>query len=1326
MALGQLTVSAVDAAPGRADGPSAPAISAAQFFELPMQFEANAGQAGEPVQFLSRGAGYTLLLAPTEAILSLRNVTGRARSGKPSAEEAASGDRHQHSRGRKITHAELRMTLLGANARPRAEGVDALAGTVNYFVGNNPANWRTGIPTFAKVKYRAVYPGVDLIYYCNQRQVEYDFVVGANADPGRIAFGFTGADRLEIDDEGGLVAHVASGMVRWPRPFAYQETESGRKEIPARFDLKDGHRVGFQVSEYDPGRPLIIDPVLVYSTFLGASGDDYVSGIVVDASGNVFVVGDTTSLSFPTSSAYDSSPNGSNDVFVTKLNASGSGLVYSTYLGGNADEYAGGIAVDSSGNAYVTGQTLSGNFPTTPANAFSTSINAGVGTAFYDGDAFVAKLGPAGNTLLYSSFLGGEFDDSGDAIAADNSGNVYVAGGTFSIGTGPNKFPTFPNNAFQGNNNGIENAFVAKFNTLASGTASLVYSTFLGGSGGNPKVEYDHANGIAIDASGNAYVTGEAAAYPDYPAVPSSDFPLVLPAFQSSFNRGNTDPLGGNTDAFVTKINSTGTGLIFSTFLGGGDNDAGMGITLDAGGRIYVVGETMSTNFPTLNGAQPAISDPDNTGFPAPDLFITEFPNAGTSLVYSTYFGGSDYESGFGIYRAGIAVDGSGYVYVTGQTTSFDFPFTVGADQTNAFGQSEAFVAKINPAVPGPAGLAYATLFGGDGDDRGIGVAVDTNGNFYVAGTTSSVTNFPVTPGAFRTNNGGGYYDTFVAKFSSPRDLSVVMTPSIDPVIVGSNLTYTIRINNNGRSSFNNVTNFVQFATNFQIGPITTTAGSYTVSGGLVTFNVGNMTNNASVVQTIVATASSPAVTTNAATLTSTETPTLEPNTGNNLSTVTSTIRGIADVTLTKSAAPDPVLVGSDLTYTIGVRNKGPWPATSVMLTDPLPAAVTLVSVTNTLGSCTTNGGVVVCNFSNMANGALATVTIVVIPRVAGLLTNAASVTAFELDTASANNSSNLVTTVTPVSDLALGQTAAPEPVLAGNTLSYTFSVTNYGPSTASGVVLTDPLPPGSVFVSATSTQGACSQTNGVVTCNLGGLASNSTATVAISVRPMLAGVITNTGSITSDAVDLVAANNSASAVSTVNPVADLSISQTALPGTTTVSNNVAFTIVVTNRGPSVATGVVVTDSLSPAFTFVSAQSPQGTCAQMNGIVTCNLNSLGSNATATVTLIVMAASNGIFANTASVTATESDLSTNNNTATVTVNVGTTLAVRRAGTNVVLSWPSEATGFTLQFKSVLLTNFGWMNLTNVVPVVVSNRFTVTNPITSTNGFYRLFK
>jgi uncharacterized repeat protein (TIGR01451 family) len=224
----------------------------------------------------------------------------------------------------------------------------------------------------------------------------------------------------------------------------------------------------------------------------------------------------------------------------------------------------------------------------------------------------------------------------------------------------------------------------------------------------------------------------------------------------------------------------------------------------------------------------------------------------------------------------------------------------------------------------------------------------------------------------------------------------------------------------------------------------------------------------------------------------------------------------------------------------------------------------------------------------------------------------------------------------------------------------------------------------------------------------------------------MLAGVITNTGSITSDAVDLVAANNSASAVSTVNPVADLSISQTALPGTTTVSNNVAFTIVVTNRGPSVATGVVVTDSLSPAFTFVSAQSPQGTCAQMNGIVTCNLNSLGSNATATVTLIVMAASNGIFANTASVTATESDLSTNNNTATVTVNVGTTLAVRRAGTNVVLSWPSEATGFTLQFKSVLLTNFGWMNLTNVVPVVVSNRFTVTNPITSTNGFYRLFK
>src|SRR6266571_3012464 len=416
-------------------------ISAARLYALPMQFESNVGQTGEPVRFLARGPGYTLFLTPTQTVREHNRVVGNSRAASTAS---------------CLPPAVLRMTLLGANPTTQIEGLNALPATVNYFVGNDPHQWRSAIPTFGKVKYHQVYPGVDLVYYGNQRQVEYDFLVSAHAAPGRIALDFSGADSLEIDSFGDLVARLPGGTVRWHRPFAYQDTPAGKREIAARFVMTKRRQVGFEIASYDAARPLIIDPQLVYSTYLGGASSDYIGGIAVDGSGNVYVVGDTTSLNFPTHTPYQSASAGLRDVFVTKLDPSGSSLVYSTYLGGSSNEFAGGIALDSSGNAYLTGQTDSPNFPL--KNAVQ-AVNNGFS------DAFVAKLGPLGTNLVYSTYLGGNGDDGGNAIAADNSGNAYVTGVTYSRGVGISPFPT-THGAFQADNGGGvgggSDAFVTK------------------------------------------------------------------------------------------------------------------------------------------------------------------------------------------------------------------------------------------------------------------------------------------------------------------------------------------------------------------------------------------------------------------------------------------------------------------------------------------------------------------------------------------------------------------------------------------------------------------------------------------------------------------------------------------------------------------------------------------------------------------------------------------------------------------------------------------------------------------------------------------------
>lgn len=665
--------------------------------QLPLSFEANHGQADQLVNFRARGAGYTLSLSPIEVVFVLARG-----SDEPSP-------------------TVLRMNLVAGSSGAAVEGVNQLEGKANYFLGNDPAQWRTNIPTFGRVRYHEVYPGIDLVYYGNQKRLEYDFVIAPGSNASAIALEFAGALRLELEPgTGALLLGIGEKVIRQRKPVAYQEINGARREIESRYAIRSGGQVGFEVGEYDASAALVIDPVLEYSTLLGGNYGAQARAIAVDSTGNAYVTGVTSSTDFPTANAAQSTNHGEPDVFVTKLNASGSALVYSTYLGGGNQEYGLGIAVDSTGSAYVTGWTFSANFPT--VNAFQGTK----GNLFTD-DAFVAKLSPAGSALVYSTYLGGSDNDHGNDIAVDSAGNAYVTGFTES-----DDFPTA--NALQSTFGGREceggDAFVTKINAAGS---ALVYSTYLGGT------RDEDGRSIAVDSAGNAYVTG---------STDSTNFPTVN-AFQSTYGGGEGCDLGG--DAFVTKFNPAGSALVYSTYLGGSDGDLGAGIAVDSTGSAYVTGGTGSPNFPTANALQSTL---DGFG----DIFITKFNPTGSALVYSTYLGGD--KSDFGL---GIAVNSTGDAYVTGLTQSTNFP-TVNAFKSTLDPDdfhSDAFVTKVNAAG---SALVYSTYLGGNAEDTGYGVAVDSAGNAYVAGSTASRC-FPTTTGAFDTTWSGNE-DAFISKIS--------------------------------------------------------------------------------------------------------------------------------------------------------------------------------------------------------------------------------------------------------------------------------------------------------------------------------------------------------------------------------------------------------------------------------------------------------------------------------------------------------------------------------------------------------------------------------
>ena len=645
----------------------------------------------------------------------------------------------------------------------------------------------------------AVYPGVDLLFYGNRRQLEYDFVVAPHADPSQIRLHFAGADRLRLNAAGDLILHAADGQVAFHNPVVYQQRGGQRQSVAGRFTLLADNTIGFTIGSYDRAEALVIDPTLAYSTYLGGDSNsgDSASAIAVDAEGNAYLTGQTEATNFPLTSpavqtTNEGAANSTFNAFVTKLNAGGTALVYSTYLGGSANTRANAIAVDSTGAAYVTGQTSATNFPTT-TGVLQTATKAS-STTF---NAFVSKLSTAGTALTFSTYLGGSGNgngtgDFGNAIAVDASGDVYVAGQTYS-----SNFPV-SSGAHQSTNNAYanasSNAFITKLNSLGS---ALVYSTYLGGAGAGMNGNGDSAFGIALDSSDDVYVTGSTA---------SAAFPTTSGAYQTT----NKAVANEQTNAFVTKLNPTGT-PIYSTFLGGSKNASGYAIAVDSSGYAYVAGTALYTDFPVTSGVFQTANNASSIS--ATNAFVAKINLTGTALVYSTWLGGSGLKKSAialdGDSADAIAVDASGDAYVAGLAYSTNFPTTSGAYQTkNAGATNETYNAFFTELNPTATALLYSTYLGGAGvtvgttsnyiGDNATAIALDSAGNVYMAGTAYS-TNFPVTSGAFQSSNGASAYlssNAFATKLAlAPATATTTsVTSSANPQVQGSAVTFSATV----------------------------------------------------------------------------------------------------------------------------------------------------------------------------------------------------------------------------------------------------------------------------------------------------------------------------------------------------------------------------------------------------------------------------------------------------------------------------------------------------------------------------------------------------
>jgi len=667
-----------------------------------LSFEPNAGRTDPAVKFLSRGPGYTLFVTPTETVISLhppRKHRADTSEGADSRLDSAVEDDlpgFSASFGPDfLTSSEpavLRMKFLGASAGPQVRGEQPLAGKVNYFLGNDRAQWRTNLPTFGRVRLEEVYPGIDLVYYGNEGQLEYDFIVAPGAAANAVTLAIEGAEKAELDERGDLVLWIGEQQLLWRKPNVFQQVDGKRQEIAGRYALSGSDAsdstfmISFELAAYDPTQALVIDPVLVYSTYLGGSGEDRPSGLAVDAEGNAVVVGSTESLDFPTKDPFQLR-GGAWDAFITELSPTGE-LIFSTYLGGGRNDFANAIAIGSSGNFYIVGTTESTNFPV--MNAFQpTTVPT---TVAQQRDAFVVKLNSSGSALLYGTYLGGRRGEQGTALALDNEENMYIGGNTDSADF-PTLNPIQPKLTRSIDGRTDRDAFVAK---LHSSGSHLLYSTYFGG-GADELV-----NGIAVDGQGSAYIAG---------TTDSPDLP-VKNAMQPTFG-------GWIEDMFFAKLSPAGQ-LIYASYFGGSRGDWMTTVALNPRGELVIVGITGSADLPASNAFP---SDPIGWAH----VIIARLHASDGSFIDARYLGGSNNE-----YLVGMSLDASGDIYLTVNTGSPDFPMT-DALQPRLPDTPGAFVTKLSS--DGEA-ILFSTFLGAGGLGGVALVALDPSGNLILVHNT--------------------------------------------------------------------------------------------------------------------------------------------------------------------------------------------------------------------------------------------------------------------------------------------------------------------------------------------------------------------------------------------------------------------------------------------------------------------------------------------------------------------------------------------------------------------------------------------------------------
>ncbi len=605
----------------------------------------------------------------------------------------------------------IKARFIDANHNPEVIAEDRLPHYTNYFYGNDPANWQTYVPSYSTITYKDVWPGIDVKYYGNGKSMKYDFVISPGADIDRIKIRYEGVSELAIANTGELQAQTKFGLVYENIPEIYQETVDGKSPLSGYYRLIEPGVFGFEIENYDASKTLVIDPELVFSTYLSGSSDDRGCAVSHDDSGNIYVCGEAYSSDFPTVDPYDDSMNGV-DTFISKFSPTGS-LTYSTFLGGSNNDYPSEISVDDSGNIYVSGYTYSSDFPT--ANAYSSSNSGSY-------DSFITKMSPAGDSLMYSTYFGGSADENYNYHAIDNSGKVYLLGQTTS-----SDLPTANAYCDSLSHSGIRDVFIARFSSSGN---SLEYCTYLGGT------DHDYPLAIAADNSGNAYITG----YTD-----SDDFPMVN-AYDDSY--------GDNYDGFVAKLSIDSQALLFSTYLGGTGNDYGRDIDIDNSGNIYITGNTTSTDFPICS----AYNSSHNGSH---DVFLSKMTPGGDSLHYSTFLGGSGADEAYG-----LVVNESGYAYISGNTNSSDFP-TVDAYDDNVNGNYDIFISVFSPDA---SYLDFSSYFGGTYREYVKDIDVDNSGNTYITGYTTS-DDFPMYNAYDSTFSGNVMFDQpncFVAAFEIP------------------------------------------------------------------------------------------------------------------------------------------------------------------------------------------------------------------------------------------------------------------------------------------------------------------------------------------------------------------------------------------------------------------------------------------------------------------------------------------------------------------------------------------------------------------------------